>query len=386
MNTILKVLHLSQTDIHSDSRILKEINAIKNHTDLDVSAIGVESGSVNNSMNLDNVEIISIKLFSRKFNFLPKTIKNVFVVFEISIKMFRKSFAMRPKIIHCHDTPVLPLGYFLKKILGCKLIYDAHELESNRNGLSKIAGKMTFFVEKWLWSSIDRLIVVSPSIKSWYNDKIGLKNTEIILNSPEIIDSKPIKNTYLKKKFNIPEHSKIFLYVGIFAKGRGIRTIVDAFKRNNLKSHLVFLGYGDLEPYILDVANKFSNIHIHSAVQHDKVVEIAMGADVGLALIENISLSDYFSLPNKLFEYAFSGIPVLASNFPDISDLVKKYNLGQCTDLKPDSIYNAIKLFEDSMIFENKDLGNLFELSWESQAEKLISVYQELLNEIRRLN
>ncbi len=383
---MLKVLHLSQTDIRLDSRILKEINALKNHSGLHLSAIGVESDSGKSSINLGDVEIFSIKLFSRKFNFLPKTIKNIFVVLEIFIKMFQKSFALRPKIIHCHDTPVLPLGYFLKKILGCKLIYDAHELESDRNGLSRVAGKMTFFVEKWIWSSIDRLIVVSPSIKSWYNNEIGFKNTEIILNSPEILNSNPTKNHYLRKKFNIPDHSKIFLYVGIFANGRGIQTIVDAFKKDNLKSHVVFLGYGDLEPYLLGIANKFSNIHVHSAVQHDKVVEVAMGADVGLALIENISLSDYFSLPNKLFEYAFSGIPVLASNFPDISDIVNKYNLGQCTDLKSDSIYNAIKLFESSMTSEYSDLDNLIELSWKSQAEKLVLVYKGLLNEIRRSN
>ena len=41
------------------------------------------------------------------------------------------------EVIHCHDTLVLPIGYLLKKIKKSKLIYDAHELESNKKGQSK---------------------------------------------------------------------------------------------------------------------------------------------------------------------------------------------------------------------------------------------------------
>ena len=59
------------------------------------------------------------------------------IVLEITVKMFRRAKKLNPQIIHCHDTPVLPLGLALKFATGAKIIYDAHELESERNGLSK---------------------------------------------------------------------------------------------------------------------------------------------------------------------------------------------------------------------------------------------------------
>ena len=40
----------------------------------------------------------------------------------------------------------------------------------------------------------------------------------------------------------------------------------------------------------------------------------------------NVSLSGYYCLPNKLFEYCFC-VPI-ASDFPDIVDVVSKFKLG----------------------------------------------------------
>ena len=378
---MITVLHLSQTDINSDSRILKEISSIAKNT-IKVVGLGVGITPITRLATNENITIYSINLLSRKIKYIPSVIKNTLIVVEIIFRMFSKSLQVKPNIIHCHDTPVLPLGIILKMITKSKLIYDAHELESNRNGLSKFAGKLTYYIEKVLWRFIDKLVVVSPSIKSWYVENIGPKDTEIILNSPVFFDSNTRDKNYLRNKFNIPQSSKIFLYVGIFTEGRGIDLVIEAFKKNDLDSHLVFLGYGDLESFLVDTASDSMNIHLHRAVSHESVVEISRSADVGLALIENISLSDFYSLPNKLFEYAFSGIPVLASDFPDISYIVNKYNLGECTDLSSESIYNAIKKFEQSNYDYKIDTSSLHDLTWESQEIKLNLIYQNLINVI----
>lgn len=381
----MNVLHLTHTDINSDSRILKELESLSKNQKIRIIAIGVNMNEETKKYKkIENVNIHSINLNSRKLIFFAPFIMHSLSVIELTSKMIFSSVKSKPSIIHCHDTLVLPLGVIVKLLTGSKLIYDAHELESNRNGLSKTLGKITLFVEKLLWRFVDKLIVVSPSISKWYQENIGIKSTEIIMNSP-ILNNLVTQNDkiYFRKKFNIPNNSKIFLYIGILAEGRGIDLIVDAFKREDLSSHLIFLGYGQLKDELLDLSKRYHNIHIHDSVSHDQVVSIAKSADIGLCFIQNVSLSDYYCLPNKLFEYAFAEIPVLASNFPDIAMIVGKYNLGKCSELDSKSIYYSIKEFEllDSLPKINE--SDLSDLSWDAQEKKLVKLYEDLINSIK---
>lgn len=379
----MTILHLTHTDINSDSRILKEMQSVANRFDqYKVCGIGVIiEEEEHKSQYQDNLDIQSITLTTRKWNFLPKIIRHLCSLIELTLKMLLKSFKLKPTIIHCHDTLVLPLGILLKIFTTSKLIYDAHELESDRNGLTLILSKMTLLVEKILWQYIDRLIVVSPSILNWYQKNIGSKASEIILNSPVLSDDLiEYDKRYLRKKFLIPDNSKIFLYIGILGEGRGIDLLLETFKTNNLSAHIVFLGYGAKKQQIVDLSKQFSNIHLHNAVPHSEVVAIAKSADIGVCLIENVSLSDYYCLPNKLFEYAFAELPVLASNFPDISTTVKKYKLGKCSNLDTESIYQAIKEFElmaENLVVNSLDL---IDLSWSAQEKKLIRLYEDLID------
>jgi glycosyltransferase involved in cell wall biosynthesis len=96
-------------------------------------------------------------------------------------------------------------------------------------------------------------------------------------------------------------------------------------------------------------------------------------------VLENTSLSVYFSLPNKLFEYVFSGLPVLASNFPDISDKVNHFNLGMIVDFTKDSIISGIEelIYRDNEKSLYKD--NIEEITWDVQKSKIIRILRQLI-------
>ena len=184
-------------------------------------------------------------------------------------------------------------------------------------------------------------------------------------------------NNYFHEKFSIPKDRLVFVYLGILGQGRGIEHILDAFSSDEIKSHVVFMGFGEFSEKIESVAQLKPNVHLHEAVNHDQVVKLTSSASVGLCFIENISLSDYYCLPNKLFEYAFSGIPILASSFPDIKQCIEKYQLGYCSDVDSQSILEAIKKYEKT---PTKLIdSDLYELSWECQSKRLVNSYKELL-------
>ncbi len=377
--TIKKILHLTHTDIESDSRILKEIEALAT-SGYAVSGLGVaiSDGSQRSSIEFD-ANIRAIQLRSRQLSFLPRTLRHVLSLCELMVKMLPLAIRQKPDLVHCHDTLALPLGVFIKLFTRAKLVYDAHELESDRNGLTKLQSKLTLWVEKLFWPFVDRLIVVSPSIQVWYRENIGIKTSSVILNSPLYVKDDSISYDYLRGKFSIPLDRPIFIYVGILGKGRGLDLIAQAFSHPDVTAHVVFLGYGELLDQLQLIAVMHSNFHLHEAVPHAQVVPIVKSADFGLCLVENVSLSDYYCLPNKLFEYCFAGVPVLASDFPDIRTVLEEYDVGECCDLQVDAVRRAInRLGYESSSFHFKDLAPL---TWQAQVNKLLSLYSQVLSE-----
>jgi glycosyltransferase involved in cell wall biosynthesis len=377
----MKIIHLSHTNILMDSRILKEIISLTENPENNVLGVGINKDiGARKTQIATSAEIISLSLFFRKFKLIPSFIRHFLVAIEMTIIFIYIGLKYKPNIVHCHDSPALFAGITIKWLLKSKVIYDAHELESQKNGQSTLSKKMTLLFEKKVWGFIDLLITVSPSIDNWYQKNIGIKESIVVLNSPlinsECISPKEgiiLQKNYFHKKFNIPVNSAIFIYLGGLVQGRGIELLLKIFSSENVKSHLVIVGYGPLKKSIQKAESYSNRIHLHSSVPHEQVVHLAENADFGLCLIENISLSDYYSLPNKLFEYAFSGLPVLSSNFPDITKIIDTHNLGNTCELNIESITNGIIKLENSK--NNYHPLNLENLSWDAQARKLVNAY-----------
>ena len=378
----LKVLHLTHTDINKDPRIIKSIKAIDKLSWIEVYGIGIQDSSHYSRRfeTKDSIDInsITLKLFSKKLTFLPNILRHLFTLLEFFLRSFFIINKFKPSVLHCHDTLALPIAILFKVFHSkLKVIYDAHELGSNRNGIDNFSSKIVYFFEKITWRFIDHFISVSPSIIKWYEEEYGRKKNTLILNSPEIETKKTENSNGFRKKFLINDDEKLFIYVGEINKGRGITNLLEIFK--DLKSRILFLGYGPLVNKVKDFENNYSNIHYHEAVEPDSLISLIQEADVGLCLVERVSLSDYFCLPNKLFEYAFAGLPVIASDFPDIKFLVEKYDLGFCCDSGSiKDVKKNIERYESIIKISKNDVSKLHDLSWQKQELNLISVYRRL--------
>ena len=377
-----KVMHLTHTDVNDDNRILKELQSLSDTGIYEVYAMGVadnEGWGRNKQPVFGTVKIIT--LFSKRFVWLPKFFRYTLNLVELSFSMLFFGVRHRPEVVHCHDTLVLPIGMLVSLLTGAKLVYDAHELESDKYDQTKLMSWGTLFIEKICWPRVDILISVSPSILRWYKRELGFKKNALILNAPLMESGEELAGVesdvrYFHDLFNIPEADLVFVYVGNLCQGRGIKLLLRAFSQG-VNSHVVFIGQGVLEEEIFEVSKSNLNVHLHNSVPHEELVTLVKNADVGLCIIENVSLSDYYCLPNKLFEYCFSGLPVLASDFPDIVEFVSTHNLGTCTRVDLKSVTDAIKKFElTPMTFNPKKMS---ELSWHEQSNRLVQLYADIL-------
>jgi glycosyltransferase involved in cell wall biosynthesis len=55
-------------------------------------------------------------------------------------------------------------------------------------------------------------------------------------------------------------------------------------------------------------------------------------ADVGVSLLENTCENHRLALPNKVFEYLASGLPVVVSDLPELRELVEGLNAGAAVE------------------------------------------------------
>ena len=376
------ILHISHTDIRYDSRILKELKSLQLLKDKTINALGIEDRiNKNKKYNSNELKIDTVHLKSKSLLFIPRVFLYFLNFIEANTIFSFKILLLRPKIIHCHDTFLLPSAVLNNIILGSIIFYDAHELESDKNGQSYILSKITLLIEKVCWSRISLLISVSKSIINWYEYNIGNKRSEVILNSPEISEFKKnlnANNNYLRSKYKIPKNSKIFIYVGLLSKGRNIETLLKLFSENEIRDHLVIIGEGILSKLVKKFSEKNENIHFHINVPHYELVELLKECDIGLCLIENVSLSDYYCLPNKLFEYMFAGLHVLASDFPEINLLSQEYDSISLCKADKRLLKSKIRKLINQKI---KKYSNPYEeISWNYQTKKLYLAYKQFID------
>jgi glycosyltransferase involved in cell wall biosynthesis len=80
---------------------------------------------------------------------------------------------------------------------------------------------------------------------------------------------------------------------------------------------------------------------LHPPVLPEQIPSYASSADATLCIIENISRSYYHAIPQKFYESLQAGVPVVASNFPEMTRLVQKFQIGASVD--PDDTEDILR-------------------------------------------
>lgn len=372
---MIRNVHIYPSSFRFESRILKETESIIKHglaTEIEIVAIW-ESGLPERE-KIDSQR--SVWRVKTNYASKPKSLWNEFLKFFSfiyqTVRAYRKS---KPAYINCHSLSVLPVGVLLKlsNRKAC-LIYDTHELETLRNGLHGVRKWVTKCLEYVCMPFVNSIIVVSPSIGKWYSTKYN-KPVFLLRNIPKK-QVLPKRSTVFRELFTIPDNHILFIYQGLLGKGRGIEKLLQVFSSLPENKHIVFMGYGQLENEVQQLAKLHSNIHFHPAVPQHEIIAYTSGADVGICLIENTCLSYFYSLPNKLFEYILCGIPVIASHFPDMREVVEEHHAGWTCETDEESIARIIKDIKQEDINKVRNEMDREKLSWENEENQLIMAFK----------
>jgi len=292
-------------------------------------------------------------------------------------RVVKRAKADRPAMIHVHSLSALPVGVASKWITGAPVLYDAHELETEVIGASKVEKTLSRWAERFLIRWVDETVTVCDSIANWYVDAYSIDSPFIVRNIPDWREAMPHETNVFRVAHGIPEQDLIFLYQGALSPGRGIERLLELFDDRLSGKHLVLMGYGILESAIRDRASQSGNVHFSPAVSPDMLLQYTASADVGVCLIEPVCLSNYYSLPNKLFEYLKSGLPTIVNDLPEQRAIIEKYDCGWVVSDLEDSPSELLNLLDRDSI-EAKSAGVLaasHDLSWGAESEVLKGAY-----------
>ncbi|MDJ0663507.1 MAG: glycosyltransferase [Acidimicrobiia bacterium] len=298
----------------------------------------------------------------------------------INRRMIKVGLEVGADVYHSHDLNTLYIGAMCKKKTDARLVYDSHELQTERNRMTKWWRRWAAWNERRWLPYADAMIVASPSWIDINRDKYGkVPDPSVsIINTPELAAITEPQD--LRGELDIPDDAPILLYQGSIQENRGIEPAIDAVTLLP-KAVLVVVGYGYHRPKLeADVRKRglTDRVKFFGPIPNDELLAWTAAADIGLCNIVNSSLSYYTSLPNKLFEYIIAGIAVIGSDSPEIGRIVQEEGVGEVADpVDPESLAAATRtILADLDGYRSATHDAAQKYNWGIEEQKLLSIYR----------
>jgi glycosyltransferase involved in cell wall biosynthesis len=253
----------------------------------------------------------------------------------------------KPRLVQANDWNTMWAGLLVKALCGSRLVYDSHELWADRNGRWEWRGWL-LVCEALFVRAADEVITSSPGYADALAARYRVRRPSVVRNIPErhstagsLAQDRMGPNPEAPNSAPCAPHPETsgppspprVVYIGGLMPGRGLEQMIDALP---LLPDICLRTIGPGAPRYraglisrATAAGVADRVELHAPVAPGEVQGVLAGAAAGLCLIQPICRSYELSLPNKLFEYAAAGVPVLASDVPVISAVVRDKGLGE---------------------------------------------------------
>lgn len=300
--------------------------------------------------------------------------------------LLRPLLAERADIYHLHDPELVPLGIALRARAKVPVIFDAHEPLPLQiydkhwipDPLRPAVSRATKLLVKLTGRSISAIVAASPLAAEAYT---GARRIVTVNNYPIVLEGDDYDIPYEKR-------SRDLVYVGGISEGRGLAQMIEAGRRLHERTGGKLTLVGPFQPAALEskVREAGDAVDYLGVLPPAEARRIMAEGKVGLLLFQR-SRAHERSMPNKLFEYMASGVPVVASDFPHWGDIIGVGEQRTGLTVEPDdvdAIDGAVQeiLADADQAAEMGRLGReaaTTQYTWASEARTLLSLYEELL-------
>ncbi len=358
-----KIALVTTSDLFFDQRLKRIINSLIEE--------GFEINSFSRKIsekipNQFNIQQHQIACFA-KSSWLFYAEYNIRILFLLMFRRF--------DIIYAVDSDTLLSCSILRLIHNNKLIYDAHEYFQE---LPEIRGKKIIQLS---WNFITQLGVNSSDLCITVGDELAR-----ILKVKYKKHFYTIRNIPLPQKvdYSTTQREKIIWYQGVLNVGRGLEFIISCM--TELPDYKFYMaGEGDITDQLKNITeakNLSSRVIFLGKLEWNEMLSYSAKARIGVNLLSSESQNYYYSLANRTFDYIYARLPSIHMNFPEYSNLLRKYEVGVLLhSMNKEEFIRAVRKLENEQFYEscikNCELA-IKQNNWPEESNKLITLIHSL--------
>ncbi|MBM3176580.1 MAG: hypothetical protein FJZ78_01095 [Bacteroidetes bacterium] len=376
------ILILSYSKLHSDPRVLRQIQVLEK--DFDVYTVGLSASGKSKTIHIS----AKAKKKNTKLDTLYEALlslmqcddelywrsPHVSELFDKICGCFKKKI---PDVLICNEIGYLPLAVRLSETFSSKLMVDLHEyapteLEENFFWRLRFRQYYTRQFKKYL-PKANAVTTVCFSICQLLKKKFNV-HSEVIYNAPFYRDLTPSELS--PRRIRLVHH-------GAAIRSRHLEIMIDSMKYldDTFELNLILIPT-DLN-YIKELKNLSRGLHVnfHLPVPTEEIPGYLNQFDIGIFILPPVNFNYSIALPNKLFEFIQARLAIVVGPSIEMASIVKKYDLGKVTQgFSAEEVALSIKSVNKETWIHYKHQSNA--ISKELSFEKSATILNKLITDI----
>jgi glycosyltransferase involved in cell wall biosynthesis len=376
-----RILILVLHDMSFDTRVQKE-GEVLNKAGAQTLTLAVHNKNMPLLQGASGNYLRRIKLLSKDWS--KRRLVQLFKYFEFLLKATVIGVRFRPHAVHANDWDSLLTGWIIARLSRAALVYDSHEYWWDSAGAANYPTplrKIQRHIERVYGRRADRLVSISQTLLTAVQTRIPNSRGHVVYNSwlAPPPDGLTAKGWTGKCPLRL-------LYLGALQPGRGLEALVQGVQRIQ-GVELDIYGYDKMHLNLhekLDPDAAGGKVRLLTPVPPEQVHAIARKYHLGVLPYGAQTESRNLALPNKLFEYAGSGLGLLSAPNRGLREWIDRFEAGiyfeaDNTDNLVEVLQSILRQPERVAIWQTGALKIASEVNSVTAETGLIDLYRGLL-------
>jgi glycosyltransferase involved in cell wall biosynthesis len=372
--------------IDYDGRVQRAASALADAAD--VIVLSIDSGRV---FHAKEYSVRPVTLPHKRDGF-PKWVHLYFW-----LRFWWLAITTRPEIVYAHDFFLSFAGRIAARLAGARFIYDAHELiipdayfsESREPSAREL---FWYKIESAGIRAADVVICANESRATIMGEhyRLAIPPTVVRNIPPRPIELPQTGRAHrecqaLRRK---DPDTVLCIYQGDVSIDRGLDILVDSFSVLERRFQMIVVGSGPDLGVLQERARQrdlTDRVTFLGRVARNELHDILRLAHIGLITYPTSGANNLYCAPNKIFEYAQAGLPMVMTAQPGLRIYLDKYPIGcsynsERREIAPQLAAQAIRAVAERHAYFFGNLETfLRDNDWDSEREKLARVVASML-------